>query len=49
MREEIAEEVNQRHGGLLRWPALMLPLYLERLHERFGFDSPVAENAEPQS
>ena len=49
MREEIAEEVNQRHGGLLRWPALMLPLYLERLHERFGFDSPVAENPDPQS
>jgi hypothetical protein len=43
MREEISEEVNQKHGGLLRWPALMLPLYLERLHERFGFNSPVSD------
>lgn len=36
VRDEIAEEVNRIHGGLLRWPAMMMPLYLERMVERFG-------------
>ena len=36
VRDEIAAEVNRQHSGLLRWPAMMLPLYLEEMARRFG-------------
>ena len=39
LRAAIVADVNQQHGGLLRWPALMQPLYLERMFETYG-DTP---------
>lgn len=42
LRAAIVEEVNREHGGLLRWPAMMQPLYLERMVERYGPTPPEA-------
>lgn len=42
LRASIVVEVNREHGGLLRWPALMQPLYWERMYERYGETPPEA-------
>lgn len=42
LRASIVAEVNAEHGGLLRWPAMMQPLYWERMFERFGATPPEA-------
>lgn len=42
LRATIVTEVNGEHGGLLRWPALMLPHYWERMYERYGDTPPEA-------
>lgn len=42
LRASIVAEVNAEHGGLLRWPAMMQPLYWERMFERFGDTPPEA-------
>jgi hypothetical protein len=47
VRDEISADVNRQHSGLLRWPALMLPLYLEEMARRFGPSTPVDETAAP--
>ena len=44
LRDEITEEVNRNHNGLLRWPALMLPHYLERMFQRFGLEYPMSQD-----
>jgi hypothetical protein len=42
LRAEIVAQVNREHGGLLRWPALMQPLYLERMFETYADTPPEA-------
>ncbi len=42
LRAAIVAEVNREHGGLLRWPAMMQPLYWERMYERYGETPPEA-------
>lgn len=41
VREEISTHVNRQHSGLLRWPSMMLPLYLEEMVRRYGTGTPV--------
>jgi len=40
LRAAIVAEVNREHAGLLRWPALMQPLYWERMFDRYGETPP---------
>ena len=47
LRGEIIAQVNREHGGLLRWPALMQPLYLERMYDKYGETPP--ESPQPSA
>lgn len=42
LREEIIAAVNKQHKGLLQWPAMMTPMYLDEMTRRFGQNPPVA-------
>lgn len=42
LREEIIAAVNKQHKGLLQWPAMMTPMYLDEMTRRFGENPPVA-------
>lgn len=43
VRQEIMNLVNKKHSGLLRWPAMMMPMYLEEMQLQFGKNTPVEE------
>lgn len=41
IRHQITESVNNKHSGLLRWPAMMMPMYLEEMQRIYGESPPV--------
>ncbi|MFM1801010.1 MAG: hypothetical protein RJA81_362 [Planctomycetota bacterium] len=41
IRHQITESVNNKHTGLLRWPAMMMPMYLEEMQRMYGESPPV--------
>ena len=42
VRDEIIAIVNKQHKGLLQWPAMRMPMYLDEMLRRFGDNPPVA-------
>ena len=42
VRDEIIAIVNKQHKGLLQWPAMRMPMYLDEMLRRFGENPPVA-------
>lgn len=43
VRQDIMNLVNKKHSGLLRWPAMMMPMYLEEMQLQFGQNTPVEQ------
>lgn len=43
IRTQIIAKVDQNHPGLLRWPAMMMPMYLEEMQLQFGDAPPVEQ------